>query len=97
MPTYIKSELVQYSPINEQQTLPTKSKHDLDQEYKKNHKMAIYQKELRKLDDCQMTEYQHDLTNALWNPYNDIKNNIINWDFRIISEDDALNTPRRKN
>jgi len=63
MPTY-QSELAGVSPINEQPR-PTKSKHDLDQEYKKQHEMALYQKELRELDNYQIMEYKQDLTDTL--------------------------------
>ena len=63
MPTYVQRELAGASISKP--TLPKKSKHDLDKEYKKNHEMALYQKELRELDNYQIMEYQHDLSNAL--------------------------------
>ena len=94
MPTY-QSELAGVSPISEQH-LPSKSKHDLDKEYKKNHEMALYQKELRELDNYQMVEYKHDLTDALWNPYDKVKNQLKEWHYRIITEEEALHTPYRR-
>ena len=94
MPTY-QSELAGVSPINEQ-AIPTKSKHDLDQEYKKRHEIALYQKELRELDNYQIMEYQHDLADTLWNPYDKIKNQLKEWNYRTISKEEALNVPYRK-
>ena len=64
MPTYVQRELAGVSPITEP-ALPTESKHDSDEAYRKDHEMALYQKELRELDNYQMMEYQHDLTDAL--------------------------------
>jgi len=95
MPTYVQRELAGVSPISEP-ALPTESKHDSDEAYRKNHEMALYQKELRELDNYQMMEYQHDLTDALWNPYEDIKNQLKEWNYRTISEQEALHTPYRR-
>jgi len=94
MPTY-QSELAGVSPIVTQLP-PTKSKHDLDLEYKKNHEMALYQKELRRLDNYQIMEYKQDLTETLWNPYDKVKNQLNEWNYRTISEYEALHTPYRK-
>jgi hypothetical protein len=58
--------------------------------------MALYQRDLRELDNYQIMEYQHDLTDALWNPYEKIKNQLKEWNYRTISEDEALNIPYRK-
>lgn len=95
MPTYVQRELAGVSPISEP-ALPTESKHDSDEAYRKDHEMALYQKELRELDNYQMMEYQHDLTDALWNPYEEIKNQLKEWSYRTISEQEALHTPYRR-
>ena len=92
MPTYVQSEIVQRSAISEQ-TPHWESKHDRDQRYKKKHELALYKRDLRELGDYPIMEYQHDLTDALWNPYDNIKDDIKNWNFRNISEEEALNTP----
>ena len=64
MSTNEQRELAGVSPINEP-ALPTESKHDSDEAYKKNHEMALYQKDLRELDGYQMMEYKQDLTDVL--------------------------------
>ena len=68
--------------------LPTESKHDSDQAYKLVNEMAIYQRDLRKVDG--------DLTDALWNPYDLFKKKLREWDYETISEDEALNIPYGK-
>lgn len=95
MPTYVRRELAGVSPISEP-ALPTESKHDSDEAHRKAHEMAIYQRDLRELDNYQMIEYKQDLTDVLWNPYDKVKNQLREWDYRTISEDDALHTPYRK-
>ena len=95
MSTYEQRELAGVSPINEP-ALPTESKHDSDEAYKKNHEMALYQKDLRELDGYQMMEYKQDLTDVLWTPYDKVKDQLKEWDYRTISEDEALHTPYRR-
>ena len=96
MPTYVQRELAGVSPIIEP-ALPTESKHDSDEAYKKGHELALDQKAIRELDNP-MVEYNYhkDLTDALWNPYEKIKNQLKEWDYRTISEAEALNIPYRK-
>ena len=94
MSTYEQRELAGVSPINEP-ALPTESKHDSDEAYKKDHEMALYQKDLRELDGYQMMEYKQDLTDTLWNPYNQIKDQLKEWNYKAISEDEALHIPYR--
>ena len=95
MPTYVQRELAGVSPISEP-ALPTESKHDSDEAYRKAHEIALYQRDLRELDDYQMMEYKQDLTDVLWNPYDKVKDQLKEWDYRTISEDEALHTPYRK-
>ena len=95
MSTYEQRELAGVSPINEP-ALPTESKHDSDEAYRKAHEIALYQRDLRELDDYQMMEYKQDLTDVLWNPYDKVKNQLKEWDYRTITEDEALHTPYRR-
>ena len=95
MTTYEQRELAGVSPITEP-ALPTESKHDSDEAYRKDHEMALYQKELRELDNYQMMEYKQDLTETLWNPYDKVKNQLKEWNYRTISEEEALHVPYRR-
>ena len=92
MPTNEQRELAGVSLVSEH-TLPTESKHDSDEAYKKAHEMALYQRDLRKLDNYQMMECKKDLTNILWNPRDIIKNQLGKWNYKTITEQEALNTP----
>ncbi len=87
-------EFAGVSPVT-QQSLPTESKHDSDEAYKKEHEMALYQRDLRELDNYQMMEYKQDLTDTLWNPYDKIKNQLKEWNYRTITEYEALHVPYR--
>ena len=91
MPTYVQRELAGISPISEP-ALPTESKHDSDESYKKDHELAIYQKELRELDNYQIMEYQHDLSKAL-NPYKEIEEQLKEKKYKTISEEEANHIP----
>jgi hypothetical protein len=44
-----------------------------------------------------MVEYNYhkDLADTLWNPYDKVKNQLKEWDYKTISEEEALHTPRR--
>ena len=95
MPTYVQRELAGVSPISEP-TLPTESKHDSDEAHRKANEIALYKRDLRKLDNYQMMEYKQDLTDTLWNPYDKVKNQLEEWDYRTISEDEALHVPYRR-
>ena len=95
MTTNEQREFAGVSPISEP-ALPTESKHDSDEAYRKTHEIALYQRDLRELDDYQMMEYKQDLTDVLWNPYNKVKDQLKEWNYRTISEDEALHTPYRK-
>ena len=95
MTKYEQRELAGVSPINEP-VLPTESKHDSDEAHRKAHEIALYQKDLRELDGYQMMEYKQDLTDVLWNPYDKVKDQLKEWDYRTISEDEALHTPYRR-
>ena len=94
MTTNEQRELAGVSLVSEP-TLPTESKHNSDEAHRKAHEMALYQRDLRELDSYQMMEYKQDLTDTLWNPYDTIKNQLKEWDYKTISEEEALHTPRR--
>ena len=64
MTTNEQREFAGVSPISEP-ALPTESKHDSDEAYRKAHEIALYQRDLRELDDYQMMEYKQDLTDVL--------------------------------
>jgi len=95
MSTNEQREFAGVSKINEP-ALPTESKHDSDEAHRKAHEIALYQRDLRKLDNYQMMEYKQDLTDVLWNPYDKVKDQLREWNYRTISEYEALKTPYRK-
>jgi hypothetical protein len=64
MSTYEQRELAGVSPINEP-ALPTESKHDSDEAHRKAHEIALYQRDIRELDNYQIMEYKQDLTDTL--------------------------------
>lgn len=94
MPTYAQRELAGVSPISEP-ALPTESKHDLDEAFKKNHELALDQKALRELDETEMMPYTHELTDVLWNPRDKIMQQLNQWNYKIITSEESLHTPYR--
>ena len=95
MPTYVQRELAGVSPINEP-ALPTESKYVLDDKKDEARLHRIEAKELREFNQP-MVEYNYhkELTDVLWNPYKKVKNQLKEWNYRIITEDEALHTPYR--
>ena len=95
MTTYEQRELAGVSPVS-QQALPTESKHTLDDRRDEARLHRIEAKELREFNQP-MVEYNYhkELTDALENPYDKVKNQLEKWDYRTISEDEALHTPYR--
>ena len=96
MTTYEQRELAGVSPVS-QQALPTESKHTLDDRRDEARLHRIEAKELRKFNQP-MVEYNYhkELTDALENPYDKVKNQLEKWDYRTISEDEALHTPYKR-
>ena len=92
MPTYAQRELAGVSPISEP-ALPTESKHDLDEAFKKNHELALDQKALRELDETEMMPYTHELTDVLWNPRDKIMEQLKSWKYKNISTEEANHIP----
>ena len=95
MTTYEQREFAGISPVA-QQALPAESKHDSDEAYKREREMALYQRDLRKLDNYQIMEFKQDLTDTLWNPYDKVKNQLKEWEYETISEDEALHVPYKR-
>lgn len=94
MTTYEQRELAGVSPVIEQ-SIPT----DYNAGKKKDeaHELALDQKAIRLLDGTnEIAPYTHELTDALENPYDKVKNQLKEWNYRTISEDEALNTPYRR-
>ena len=96
MTTLEQRELAGVSPTIKS-ALPTESKHDSDEAHKKDHELALDQKAIRELDNP-IVEYNYhkELTDALWNPYEKVKAQLKEWNYRTISEDEALHTPYRR-
>lgn len=95
MPTYAQRELAGVSPISEQ-ALPTQSKHDSDEAYKKSHELAQDNKALRELDGTEITPYKHEITDVLWNPRDKIMQQINAWNYKIITSEESMHTPYRR-
>lgn len=95
MPTYVQRELAGVSPINKP-ALPTESKHILDDKKDGARLNRIEAKTLREFNQP-MVEYNYhkELTDVLWNPRDNIMKQLNEWNYKIITEDEALNTPYR--
>jgi len=97
MSTYEQRELAGVSPVAEQ-SLPTESKHTLDDRRDGAKLQRIEAKELR-LFNQPMVEYNYhkELTETLWSPYNQIKDQLKEWNYRTIkNEREALHVPYRR-
>ena len=95
MTTNEPRELVWVSPINEP-ALPTESKHDSDKKRDEARLHRVEAKELRLLDNP-MVEYNYhkELTDVLWNPRDKIMKQLNQWNYKIITSEEALHTPYR--
>ena len=95
MTTNEPRELAGVSPISEP-ALPTESKHDSDKKRDEARLHRVEAKELREFNQP-MVEYNYhkELTDTLWNPRDNIMKQINEWNYRTISEDEALHTPYR--
>ena len=91
MPTY-KSELAGVSPVTEQ-PLPTESKYDLDKkrDVAKLHRLEA--RDIRLLDNSMIDYKQGELTETLWNPRDNILKQINAWNYKVISNEDAMHVP----
>ena len=95
MSTNEQRELAGVSLVSEP-ALPTESKYDSDSKRDEAKLHRIEAKELREFNQP-MVEYSYhkELTDALWNPYEQVKNQLKEWNYRTITEDEALHTPYR--
>ena len=64
MSTNEQRELAGVSLVSEP-ALPTESKHDSDEAHRKAREMALYERDIRELDNYQMMEYKQNLTDTL--------------------------------
>ena len=96
MSTYEQREFAGVSPVA-QQALPSESKHTLDDRRDEARLHRIEAKELREFNQP-MVEYNYhkELTDTLWNPRDKIMKQIYEWNYKAISEDEALHTPYRR-
>jgi len=89
-------ELVGVSPVTEQ-SLPSESKHILND---RRDEARLHRIEAKKLHEFNqpMVEYNYhkELTDALENSYDKVKNQLKKLDYRTISEDEALHTPYKR-
>ena len=81
-----------------QQSLPTESKHTLDDKRDEARLHRIEAKELR-LFNNEMVPYNknRELTDVLWNPRDKIMQQLNQWNYKIINnEREAIKTPYRR-
>ena len=93
MSTYEQRELAGVSPIA-QPMLPTESKHTLDDKKDEARLHRIEAKELREFNQP-MVEYNYhkELTDVLWNPIDNIRDQLRDWNYKIITDEEALHVP----
>ena len=93
MTTYEQRELAGVSPVS-QQALPTESKHTLDDRRDEARLHRIEAKELREFNQP-MVEYNYhkELTDVLWNPIDNIRDQLRDWNYKIITDEEALHVP----
>ena len=93
MSTYEQRELAGVSPIA-QPMLPTESKHTLDDRKDEARLHRIEAKELREFNQP-MVEYNYhkELTDVLWNPIDNIRDQLRDWNYKIITDEEALHVP----
>jgi len=93
MPTYVQRELAGVSPISEP-ALPTESKHTLDDKRDEAKLHRIEAKELRALNNPMVEfNYHKELTETLWNPRDNIMKQLNQWNYKVISTEEALHVP----
>lgn len=93
MSTYEQRELAGVSPVAEQ-SLPTESKFDSDNKKDEARLHRVEAKELREFNQPMVEfNYHKELTDTLWNPWDKIRDQLKEWNYKTISEDEALHTP----
>ena len=93
MSTNEQRELAGVSLVSEP-ALPTESKYDSDKKRDEARLHRVEAKELRLLDNP-MVEYNYhkELTDVLWNPRDNIMKQLNQWNYKIITSEEALHTP----
>ena len=96
MSTYEQRELAGTALIN-QPALPTESKHTLDDRRDEARLHRIEAKELRLLNN-EMVPYNKnkELTDTLWNPRDNIMKQLNSWNYKIITNEEAMHVPYRR-
>ena len=94
MPTY-ESELAGVSPVTEQ-SLPSESKYDLDRKRDEARLHRLEARDIRLLDNPMIEYKQGELTETLWNPRDNIMKQINAWNYKIITNEEAMHVPYRR-
>ena len=93
MSTNEQRELAGVSLIN-QPMLPSESKHTLDDRRDEARLHRIEARQLREFNQPMVEfNYHKELTDTLWNPWDKIRDQLKEWNYKTISEDEALHTP----
>ncbi len=93
MSTNEQRELAGVSLIN-QPMLPSESKHTLDDRRDEARLDRIEAKELREFNQPMVKyNYHKELTDVLWNPRDRIMKQLNQWNYKIITSEEALHTP----
>lgn len=94
MPTYVQRELVGVSPIIEP-ALPIDPDSGNKKDEAKLHRREA--KELRLLNN-EMVPYNKnkELTDVLWNPRDNIMKQLNSWNYKIITNEEAMHVPYRR-
>ena len=94
MTTLEQRELAGVSPVIEQ-SIPT----DYNAGKKKDeaHELALDQKAIRLLDGTnELAPYTHEITDVLWNPRDKIMQQLNQWNYKIITSEEAMHTPYKR-
>ena len=88
-------ELAGVSPVAEQ-SLPAESKYDSDNKRDEAKLHRIEAKELREFNQPMVEfNYHKELTDVLWNPRDKIMQQLNQWNYKIITNEEAPYTPYR--
>ena len=91
MTTLEQRELAGVSPVIEQ-SIPTD--HNAGEKKDKAHELALDQKAIRLLDGTnEIAPYTHEITDVLWNPSDTILRQINAWNYRVMTDEEAMHTP----
>lgn len=91
----INRETAGILPVTEQ-TLPTESKYALDKKRDETKLHHLEARDIRLLDNPMIEYKQGELTETLWNPRDKIMQQINAWNYKIITNEEAMHTPYRR-